>query len=71
MSGTWTFGSLFIPQFHRRFGRYPTEQELADAELSWMQYLQDNGKPPPYNTARVRRDYNGAGQVVNEYLAPS
>jgi len=61
----WTFAQKFIPEFYRNMGRFPTEQEIEEAERDWIDYLVKRGEPITDETGKVYYRFNERGEVVD------
>jgi hypothetical protein len=61
----WTFAQKFIPEFYSYMGRFPTEQEINEAERDWVDYLVNKGEAITDETAKVHYRFNERGEVFD------
>jgi hypothetical protein len=61
----WIFAQKFIPEFYSNMGRFPTEQEIDEAERGWLDYLGNKGEAVSDETAKVFYRFNARGEVVD------
>jgi hypothetical protein len=61
----WIFAQKFIPEFHRNMGRFPTEEEIEEAEQGWIGYLANKGEYVGDEIAKVVYRFNNRGEVVD------
>jgi hypothetical protein len=61
----WTFAQNFIPEFYSNMGRFPTEQEIDEAERGWIDYLVNKGEAVGDEVAKVHYRFNERASVVD------
>jgi hypothetical protein len=61
----WIFAQKFIPEFYKNMGRFPTEQEIDEAERGWVDYLANKGEAVGDETTKVHYRFNERGEVVD------
>ncbi|NJK50878.1 hypothetical protein HC931_24685 [Candidatus Gracilibacteria bacterium] len=61
----WTFAQKYIAEFYRNMGRFPTEQEIDEAERDWVRYLTNKGEVVDDETAKVYYRFNERGEVID------
>jgi hypothetical protein len=61
----WIFAQKFVPEFYRNMGRFPTEQEIEEAERGWIDYLASRGEAISDEKAKVHYRFNDRDEVVD------
>ena len=64
----WLFAQKFVPEFYKNMGRFPTEQEIEDAELDWIDYLVEKGELLSEETAKTSYRFNERGEVIDAMI---